>query len=166
MLLRDLLPVTRTRAPIGNSQAVDPFHTMQREMNRLFGEFWPDFEAPAAAGGNGGFAVAPRMDVSETEKAIQVTAELPGLEEKDIDVTYADGTLVISAERKEESEKKDEEKRYYVKERTYNAFRRVLAVDGVDAEKIKAEYKNGVLNIELPKAKETVEKVKRIPIGK
>lgn len=168
MLLRDLLPTPRNRALADEGRRLDPFHAMQREMNRLFGDFWPEFELPVATGGNGGFAVvAPRVDVSETDKAIQVTAELPGLEEKDIDVTYADGMLTIAGEHKEEIEKKDEEKKYYMKERTYGSFRRVLAIgENVDQNKIKAAFKNGILTVELPKSEETAAKVKRIPIGK
>ena len=168
MLLRDLLPVSRNRALAGELRRADPFYAMQRDMNRLFGEFWPEFELPAVPGGNGGVgAVAPRIDVSETEKAIQVTAELPGLEEKDIDVSFADGMLTISGEHKEETEKKDEAKKYYVKERTYGSFQRVLAIgENVDQDKIKAAFKNGVLTVELPKAEEPEAKVKRIPVGK
>ena len=137
-------------------------------MNRLFGDFWPEFEMPAVAGGNGGLnAVAPRIDVSETEKAIQVTAELPGLEEKDVEVTYEDGLLTIAGEHKEETEKKDEAKKYYMKERTYGSFRRVLSVgENFDEDKMKATFKNGVLTVELPKSKEIETKAKRIPIGK
>jgi HSP20 family protein len=168
MLLRDLLPVNRNRALAGETRRADPFYAMQRDMNRLFGEFWPEFELPAVSGGNGRLGpVVPRIDVSETEKTIQVTAELPGLEEKDIEVTFVDGTLTISGEHKEETEKKDEEKKYYVKERTYGSFQRVLSIgENVDQDKIKAAFKNGVLTVELPKAEEPAAKVKRVPIGK
>lgn len=168
MLFRDLIPGTHKTLPSDNRR-LDPFHAMQTEMNRLFEDFWPDFEMPALAGGNGGLAagVAPRVDVSETEKEIQVTAELPGLEEKDVEVTYADGMLTIAGERKTEKEEKDEEKKYYVKERSYGSFRRVFALgEDVEEDKIKAEFKNGVLTVVLPKAKEAVAKTKRIPIGK
>jgi HSP20 family protein len=168
MLLRDLIPGTRKNLPSENRR-IDPFHAMQHEMNRLFEDFWPDFEMPALVRGNGGATVmrAPRMDVSETEKEIQVTAELPGLEEKDVEVTFADGTLTIAGEHKAEKEEKDEEKKYYVKELTYGSFRRVLAIgDNVNEDKIKAEFKNGILTVVLPKAPEAVAKTKRIPIGK
>ncbi len=168
MLFRELIPGSRKTLPSDNRR-VDPFHAMQLEMNRLFEDFWPDFEMPALARGNGGLAavVAPRVDVSETEKEIQVTAELPGLEEKDVEVTFADGMLTIAGERKTEKEEKDEAKKYYVKERTYGSFKRMLALgEDVEEGKIKAEFKNGVLTVVLPKAEEAVAKTKRIPIGK
>ncbi|MBI2586074.1 MAG: Hsp20/alpha crystallin family protein [Rhodospirillales bacterium] len=168
MLFRDLIPGTRKNLPSDNRR-LDPFHAMQMEMNRLFEDFWPDFEMPALASGNGGRAavVAPRVDVSETEKEIQVTAELPGLQEKDVEVTFADGMLTIAGERKTEKEEKDEDKKYYVKERSYGSFKRMLALgEDVEEGKIKAEFKNGVLTVVLPKAKEVVAKTKRIPIGK
>ena len=145
MLFRDLIPGTRKNLPSDNRR-VDPFHAMQMEMNRLFENFWPDFEMPALASGNGGLAavVAPRVDVSETEKEIQVTAELPGLQEKDVEVTFADGMLTIAGERKTEKEEKDEEKKYYMKERSYGSFKRMLALgEDVEEGKIKAEFKNG-----------------------
>ncbi len=168
MLFRDLIPTARKNVP-SQARGLDPFHAMQQEMNRLFEDFWPDFEAPALVGGNGGLAAlrAPKIDVSETEKEIAVTAELPGLEEKDVEVTFADGTLIIAGEHKAEKEEKDEDKKYYVKERSYGSFKRVLAIGvNIDEDKIKAEFKNGVLNVTLPKAPEAVAKTKRIPIGK
>ena len=85
MLLRDLLPVSRNRALAGETRRADPFYAMQRDMNRLFGEFWPEFELPAVPGGNGGVgAVAPRIDVSETEQAIQVTASFAQSTEREL----------------------------------------------------------------------------------
>jgi len=168
MLFRDLIPTSR-KALQSQNRGLDPFHSMQQEMNRLFEDFWPDFDAPALVRGNGGLAAvrAPRIDVSETEKEIAVTAELPGLDEKDVEVTFADGTLTIAGEHKAEKEEKDEDKKYYVKERSYGSFKRMLAIgENVDEEKIKADFKNGVLNVVLPKAAETVAKIKRIPIGK
>jgi HSP20 family protein len=168
MLFRDLIPGTRKNLP-GDTRRVDPFHAMQVEMNRLFDDFWRDFDVPAVGAGNGGLAaaIAPRVDVSETDNEIQVTAELPGLEEKDVEVTFADGTLTIAGERKTEMEEKNEEKKYYVKERSYGSFRRVLALgESVDEDKIKAEFNNGVLTVVLPKAPEAVARIKRIPIGK
>lgn len=168
MLFRDLIPTNRKNVPSRNA-GLDPFHAMQHEVNRLFEDFWPDFEMPALVRGNGGLAAvrAPKIDVSETEKEIQVTAELPGLEEKDVDVTFADGTLTIAGEHNVEKEEKDEDKKYYVKERSYGSFKRVLAIGvNVDEDKIKADFKSGVLTVALPKAAEAVAKTKRIPIGK
>jgi len=162
MLFRDLIPAIGNR-PLRERRRGDPFHAMRREMNRMFDEMWPDFDLPLLGRGDGGFE--PRVDVSETEKEVLVTAELPGMEEKDVNVTFADGMLTIEGAHAEETEKKDEDKRYYLRECAYGAFKRVLPLGtGLDAEKIKATFKNGELKVVLPKTKEAKEKTKRIPI--
>lgn len=168
MVLRDLIPVSRERSLPGERRRLDPFHAMQREMNRMFEDVWQNFDLPVFRAGNGGFAEAtPRVDVSETKKDIRVTAELPGMEEKDIEVTFADGLLTIQGEHKAETEEKDEDKRYFVRECSYGTFRRMLSVgDRVDQGKIKATFKNGELKVVLPKTKEAKEKVKKIPISR
>ena len=106
---------------------------------------------------------APSIDVSETGKAIKVTAELPGLEEKDISVTLDEDYLILSGERKEE--KKEEKEEYYHREMSYGSFERAIPLSAkVDADKAEASFKNGVLKISLPKipgaAKEKGEKIK------
>lgn len=163
MRMKDLIPFRENRALSGGS---DPFLALQHEMNRLFDDLWRGFDLPAR--GNGGLGLVsgtsvPRVDVSEDEKAIRVTADLPGLEEKDVDVTFADGLLTIRGETHDESE--DSGRRYYVKERSYGAFQRALAVGAeVDEDKIEAKFKNGLLTVVLPKTEEAKGKVKRIPV--
>jgi HSP20 family protein len=167
MFSRQLAPSSRGSAPAEDVRRNDPFHAMQREMNRVFADFWPDFEMPALREGNGGGFVVPRVDVSETDKEVQVTAELPGLKEEEVSVNFADGMLDISGEHKEETEKKDEKKHYYLKERSYGSFRRTLAVgDDIDEGKIKATFKDGVLTVQLPKSKEAKAKTRKIPVTK
>lgn len=167
MLLRDLLPFAPAPPLAGERRRLDPFNAMQREMTRMFEDAWKGFELPIFGGdGNGGTAFFnPKVDVSETDKEFQVTAELPGMEEKDVDVVYADGVLTIQGERKTETEKKDEDKRYYLRECAHGTFRRLLPFgDGVDDGKIKATFKNGTLTVILPKTKEAKAKEKHIPI--
>jgi len=169
MLLRDLIPFTDLRPLKTERRRLDPFHAMQREMTRMFGDVWKDFDLPMRRGGNGDFGelvdFSPSLDVSETDKEFRVTAELPGMEEKDVDVTFADGMLTIAGEHKEEKEEKDEDEKYYLRECSYGSFRRTLPLgDRVDVDKVKAKFKNGKLTVILPKTKEAKEKTKHIPI--
>ena len=166
MLLRDLIPASRNLPLWGDRRRNDPFHAMQREMHRMFDDLWRGFEMPIARSEEGGFAdFTPSVDVSETEKEIRVTAELPGMEEKDVEVTFADGMLTIEGEHKAETEEKDEDKHYYLRECSYGSFRRVLPIgDRVKDDKLKATFKNGRLTVVMPKTKEAKEKIKRIPI--
>jgi len=168
MALRDLIPTSTQRSLPGERRRSDPFHAMQREMHRMFEDAWHNFDLPAFGAGNGGIAdITPKVDVSETKKDIQVTAELPGMEEKDVEVTFADGLLTIHGEHKAETEEKDEDKQYYVRECSYGTFRRVLSVgDRVDEGKIKASFKNGKLKVVLPKSKEAKDKTRKIPISR
>ncbi|ODS00376.1 hypothetical protein AUC68_00990 [Methyloceanibacter methanicus] len=136
-----------------------PLLSLRREVERLF----DDFSAVSARRSGGmfgaepfwrgefGLAHAPAVDIVEQEKNYRVTAELPGMDEKDIDVKFADGVLTITGEKKEESEEK--QKDYYRSERHFGAFQRSFRVpDGVEADKIEASVKNGVLTVLLPKS--------------
>ncbi len=98
----------------------------------------------------------PSVDVSESKKKFTVTAELPGLEAKDVDVSIENGVLTIKGEKRREHEEKDEN--YHRIERSYGRFSRSFKLDGIDEEKIKAKFKNGVLTLTLPKRKESVGK--------
>lgn len=142
----------------------DLFSSLHREVDRVFddftrGEHWP-FRALSAGNGK----LSPSIDVSETEKAIEVTAELPGVDEKDIDVSLSDDLLTIKGEKKAESEKKGKD--YHVVERSYGAFERVTRLPcEVDAGKIEAEFKQGVLKIKLPKSPEAKTRSHKIKIA-
>lgn len=119
---------------------------MRREMDdlwsRLFGERMME---PAAS------AWFPSLDVKETDGKIVVTAELPGLTADDIDVSISDDLLTIKGEKKTEEEKKKEEG-VYVSERYFGSFQRSIRLPaGVDSEKVMADFKNGVMRIEMPK---------------
>jgi HSP20 family protein len=119
---------------------------MEREMEDLFGRFLP-------AWGDKERGWAPMVDMVDQKDEIVVKADLPGLEEKDIEVTMQDSTLTIRGERKEEKEEKKED--YYYAERSYGAFVRSLPLPTpIEADRVKATFKKGVLEIHLPKAKE------------
>jgi HSP20 family protein len=123
-------------------------------MEDMFGRFLPSWTEKERGW-------APTVDMIDQKDEIVVKADLPGLEEKDIEVTVQDGTLMIRGERKEEKEEKKED--YYFAERSYGAFLRSLPLPtGVEAERVKASFRKGVLEIHLPKAKEA--KGKKIEI--
>jgi len=146
MNLKSLIPVGRQR---GVARADNPFVSLQNEIDRLFDDFTRGF--PSLSMGNGGMtAMVPTMDVAETDKEIEITAELPGLEEKDVQINVADNILTIRGEKKAEKEQKD--KNYRMVERSYGAFERSLELpEGVNADAIKASIDKGVLKVTVLK---------------
>jgi HSP20 family protein len=132
---------------------------LQREVDRLFEEFsrgLPMFATPAMMN------IVPSVDVAETDKEIEITAELPGLERKDVDISLEDDVLTIRGEKKTESvqdNKKDkgsDNKNYHLSERSYGMFYRVLQLPpGIDPSTVKATMSNGVLKIAIPKPART-----------
>jgi len=148
-----------------------PFDTLRKEVDRLFENF--SFASPSTGRffnfepwfrhGAALVGMAPAIDIAEKEKAYEVTAELPGLDEKDIDVAVSDNVLTIKGEKKEEKEEK--EKSYYLSERRYGAFQRSLELpSGVDAGRIEAQFARGVLTITLPKTAEAQKKQRKIDV--
>lgn len=152
MNLKSLIPVRRERTNLSDA---GPFSALHREVDRLFEEFTRGFPSL------GKFDLMPSTDVTETDKEIEVTAELPGLEDKDVEINYADGVLTIRGEKKAEKEEKN--KTRHVIERSYGSFSRTLDLPaGVDPNKIRATINKGVLKVivEKPAAKE----VKKIEV--
>jgi len=144
MNLKSLIPVGRERGVAGSA---NPFMSLQREIDRLFEDFTHGFPAFT---GNGAGKLLPSMDVTETDKEIEITAELPGLEEKDVQINVADNLLTIRGEKKAEKEEKD--KNYRLVERSYGSFERTMELpDGVNADAIKASIAKGVLKVTVPK---------------
>ena len=107
----------------------------------------------------------PAVDIVEKDKAYEFSAELPGMDESNIDVKFADGTLTIKGEKNEEKEEK--KKDYYLSERHFGSFQRTFQVpNGIDPDKIDATFKNGVLTVTLPKSAEAAKNEKKIAIKK
>ncbi|MCY1332864.1 Spore protein SP21 [compost metagenome] len=105
----------------------------------------------------------PAVAIAEKDNAYEITAELPGLEEKDIQVRLANGNLIIKGEKKEEKE--DKQKDYYLSERHYGSFQRVFNLPkDIDAERISASFSKGVLTVALPKHPEAIKPEKEIPV--
>jgi HSP20 family protein len=160
MALRDLIPWHNGSRELSHNDPSHSFLALHRAMNRLFDDAFRSFEVGPF--GHGHAMGWPNVEVSETDKEMKVTAELPGLEEKDVNVELANGMLTISGERKSETE--DKERRFT--ERYYGRFERRIPVDDVEADKITATFKNGVLTVTLPKSPTAQEKVKRIAINR
>lgn len=155
-------------APAPAPAAPEAWRSFRTEMDRLFDRFAGGFGMPTLGRF---FDVAPTVrtaltmpvpavDISEDDAGYKITAELPGLEEKDVEVTLTDDVLTIKGQKSAETEK--QEKNLYLSERSYGAFQRAFVLpDGVDAEKIAADVAKGVLTVTVPKAapaqKKTIE---------
>ena len=132
--------------------------SLQSDMNRLFDSF---FQGRPANGGAGRRWI-PAIDLAETEDHLVLRADLPGMDEKDLDIEIKDGVLTVSGERKTEHESKDEG--FYRVERGFGRFSRSLSLpDGIDADKISANFDRGVLEVKIPKPEAT--KPHRVQIG-
>jgi len=146
MALRDLVPWRKSRHE-GQESSLAP---VRRDFERMMDELahrWPFPELWSAG-------YTPRVDVSETDKEIQVAAELPGMGKEDIEVSLQEDQLVIRGEKKEE--KKEENRNYVRTERSYGSFTRVIPLTApVREEQVDAVFKDGVLKITLPKAADT-----------
>lgn len=169
MALRDLIPWSRqeNRLPVPVSAERDretgthPLLSLHREVNRLFDDVFQSFSAPAL-GSSAQRLSWPSVELGESEKEIRVTAELPGLEEKDVDITVEEGVLTLRGEKKSEVE--DKERGYT--ERSYGRFeRRIGLPQGVDRDRASATFNNGVLTVTLPKTEAANENVRRIPVN-
>ena len=147
-----------------------PFEALHQEIDRLFDDFsWtlPRLSLPrtsaAASYVQGDFALKVASEVSEDDKAYRVTVELPGMSEKDVEISLSNGVLTVKGEKK--SEKEESKKDYHYSERSYGAFRRSFGLpEGVDADKIEANMKAGVLAIVMPKSAETQKKSRTVEI--
>ena len=132
---------------------------LQSDINRLFDAFINPFNG----GDDRSVALTPRLDVAELKDKYEIKAELPGLDEKDVELSYDDGLLTISGEKKSESE--DSGKGYYVKECSYGSFKRSVRLpENVADDKIEAHFKKGVLVISIPKKEISPAKTRKIAI--
>jgi len=161
MSVRDLIPWGRqtssNQAPVPYRESeVTPFFGLRREIDRLFDDM---FRLPSLAGV--GTMSWPSVEVSDSEREVRISAEIPGLSEKDVELTVHDGVLSIRGEKKSETEDKD---RGY-SERWYGRFERRIALpSGVEQDKAEASFRDGVLTVTLPKSAEATG-ARRIPIN-
>jgi len=149
-----------------------PFESLREEIDRLFDDFGRGFWRPFGRSlvaeeplfrRELTFPSTPAVDVVESDKAYEITAELPGMDEKNIEVKVANDVLTIKGERQEEKEEK--KKDYYLRERSFGSFERSFGLpEGVDADKIEASFKKGVLTLTLPKKPEAQKSAKKIDV--
>jgi HSP20 family protein len=158
--VRDLLPAVWSG---GRGEEDLPLQSLQRQVNRLFDDFFRGFDLrPFAEMGRVG-EFTPRIDVTETDKTFTVTAELPGMDEKDVEVMLSSDSLTIKGEKKHEKEEKGEN--FYRMERSYGSFHRVIPLPaGVDAAKVDASVSKGILTVNLPKTAKAKEKTKKVTV--
>ncbi len=161
MNVRDLVPSSRNadrdRNPPAHQDAASSVFTLQREMNRLFDDVFRGFDAPA-------FSTArawPQIEVEDGQTEYRVTAELPGLEDKDVEVLVHDDVLILRGEKQARTEDRDRA----FSERIYGRFERRIALDGASEANVRAEFRNGVLTISVPKSAQSQQRVKRVPIN-
>ncbi len=161
MNMRDLIPWGRqgSTAPIQYQDQGNPILGFRREVDRLFDDLFRS-SLPSLGPGRS-FAAWPNVELSESDREIRITAEIPGMSEKDVELLMEDGVLTIRGEKKSETEDKD---RGY-SERYYGRFeRRVALPSNVDEQGANAEFRDGVLTVTLPKSAEA-ERGRRIPIN-
>jgi HSP20 family protein len=165
MAIKDLIPWNNKGREVGMRRGSDihPFFTLHREMNRMFDDVLRGFDLEPFSTSRAMEGLGwPQIDIDETDKEVRITAELPGLEEKDVSLEIANGVLFISGEKKSESEDKD--RRF--SERYYGRFERRIPLEDVDEDKASAVFKNGVLTITLPKSTNAKAHVRRISINR
>jgi HSP20 family protein len=164
-------PVERAEAASLVPKGWRPLEGLRKEVDRLFQDFDPGFWRTPMRHSifdiepfwrrELSWGAVPPVDVVENDRAYEITAELPGLDEKDIAVKYGDGTVTIKGEKKEETEEKKQD--FYLSERHFGSFERSFRVpESVDADKIEAKFKNGVLTLVLPKKPEAQSHEKKI----
>jgi HSP20 family protein len=165
MAMKDLIPWNRSRdVSVYRGEEMSPFLSLHREMNRLFDDFFRGFDV-SPFGFDRFFDRAagwPNIEVGETDKEVTVTAEVPGLDEKDLAVDLADGVLTISGEKRSETE----DKGHRFSERYYGRFERRIPVNDIEPDKVAASFKKGVLTVTLPKTAKAQQNVKRIAINR
>ena len=165
-----------TKLPAAPQQKADrpaewrPFEGLRREVDRLFEDF--QLGAWRSPFGRGAFDVqpfwrgdlwsrAPAVDIVDKETTYEISAELPGVDENSIDVKFSDGTLTIKGEKRDEREEK--KKNFYLAERRYGSFQRSFSIPAcVDADRIEASFKNGVLTVTFPKTPQARKNEKKI----
>jgi HSP20 family protein len=175
MNIRDLIPWSQSRrepwsqsrrqVAVRREGEADPVQALQQSIDRVFEDFWRTFNLPMLGDWGDGLesAVVPRVDVRETDQEVEVVAELPGMDEPDIDVSVSQGMLTIRGEKR--SEREEEDDGYVLRERSFGRVERIVPLpDGLDVDSAQATFKNGVLTVRIPKTAETQRAAKRISV--
>ncbi len=159
--------ISKTQHPAPHRQT-DVFGAMRDEMDRMFERFehgWPRWPAALLRGSNGRDLLVPELDVHESDKQFMIEVDLPGVEEKDVTVSLANGLLTIKGEKKVDREEKKDN--YYMAERSYGSFQRSLRLpDTIDDTKLEARFDKGVLKIAAQKKPDAIRAERKIEIKK
>jgi HSP20 family protein len=165
MTMLDLIPWKRSEKTPARREEMDPFLRLRDQMNQLFDGFFDDPWSlhPFETFDSNYSAFMPRLEMTETDADVKVSVELPGMDEKDVQVSLENQVLTISGEKKSES--KDKGEGYFRSERTYGMFRRQLTLpEGVNEDDVNAVFKNGVLSVTFPKRQVVNAAAKKISI--
>ena len=162
MTLNELLPL-RYRREVRQNDLSSPFSALHRQMNRLFDDFFGDLVLQPGEGRVFQTAFLPRINVKDTGQEIEISAELPGMEQKDVELVLEDSILTLRGEKKMQQEEKKEN--YYHLESGYGTFQRSVALPAeVDESKAEAHFKNGILTVRVPKTEPERAKKQKIEI--
>lgn len=156
----------------GEVSTFEPFQTLRKQVDDLFTNFtvsWPHFEMPKIEwpmlAGEGKETEIAKFDLSENGNTVKVVADIPGVDEKDVEVLVRDGVLTIKGNKKTEREEEGED--FYVSERSFGSFSRAFRLpDGVDEEAVAANFDKGVLTVTLPKTSKSKTEGRRVPVKK
>jgi HSP20 family protein len=164
MSVRDIIRWGRSDTPsVARETEQSPFLALHREVNRLFDDVFRGFDLPTSLAGAGTWTTGwPNVEIAETDKEIRVSAEIPGLEEKDVEILLQDGVLTLRGEK--HTETKDKDRRF--SECFHGHFERRIPVGTeVEEDKAQAAFKNGLLLVTLPKTERAQVQPKRIAIN-
>ena len=163
MQIRDLLPWSHKQTNLAMREDDNPVAALQRDINRIFDGFWKQFDPPFGAVDQALGLAGPRAEVVETEDKVEVSVELPGMDDEDVELSVTDDVLTIKGEKKIERE--DSRRGYLLAERSYGSFHRSIPLPpGVDTDKTSAAFKKGVLTVTLPKTAGAHSQVKKITV--
>lgn len=161
-MTRNIIPWKKNRDTALAREEDNPLVELHQRMNDLFDNFFEGWGMPSMAPAKA-WSLSPRVDVSETDDEVRVAAELPGMDEKDIEVTLENGLLTIRGQKKQEQETK--KRNYHVVECSYGEFHRVIPLPvTVDEGKTEASFKKGVLTVTVPKTAEAKSRQRKIEI--
>ena len=164
MAVKDLVPDKRGQSNVPVRRDGDAFDIFNN-FGRFFESFFDDSRVPAQFNSDLNLSYNPRVDIKETDAAYELSAELAGLNEKDIEVNLDNGILKISCEKRSDKEEKDEGRNYYLRERSYGRFERSFRLpEGMKTDKVEARYKNGVLDVTVPKSETAKSSMRKVEV--
>ncbi len=162
--IHDLIP-WHDPVPARQRGGYTTLRQLQQEMDSLFDQLFPGNRSEETTGKQASSILIPQLDIAESEKHYHLSLDIPGIDEKDVDISVENGVLTVTGERTQQEVVKD--KTFHRVERSHGTFRRSVKLpEQVNVDKITASFTNGVLDIDIPKIAEKKDPVKKIAIGK